>query len=79
MRGVDIMAIKQEQKLIEIPAAEAKNLAEPVDFEALEREGILTKSGAWYRVQNLRALPASVRRKIRDLSQDSKGLKARRF
>lgn len=50
-------------------------LAEPVDFKALEDEGVLTKEGAWYRIHDFDALPERVLRKAHALTQDSKGVK----
>jgi hypothetical protein len=34
-----------------------KKLAEPVDFEELERKGIIKKCGAWYQILDMNALP----------------------
>lgn len=35
-------------------------LSEPIDFEQLERDGILRKVGAWYEVPDMNLLPEHV-------------------
>lgn len=44
--------------------AEVEKLAAPIDFDALERDGLLEKVGAWYAVPNLDSLPDHARTKI---------------
>ena len=50
-------------------------LAEPIDFEALENEGLIVKDGAWYRVPDQDALPPHAAKKIDKVVADSKGIK----
>lgn len=52
-------------------------LAEPIDFGKLEKLGLLSKEGAWYRVPNVHSLPEHVSLKIKEVVQDSKGTKAK--
>jgi hypothetical protein len=52
-----------------------KKLAQPIDFQDLERRGLISKAGAWYRVH--KAVPEHVSRKIRAMTQDAKGLKVK--
>ena len=54
-----------------------EKLVEPIDFSELERRGIVSKAGAWYRVHNWKALPEHASRKIRELAEDSKGIKVK--
>jgi len=71
------MTPDERQKLIEELAAETKKLAEPVDFADLEKKGVLIKAGAWYRVPDFRKLPEHVSAKVREIAQDSKGVKVK--
>ena len=48
--------------MIEIPnrqeiVALAKLLATPIDFEELEKTGIIERHGVWFKVKNLKTLP----------------------
>ncbi|HBY00540.1 MAG TPA: hypothetical protein DEG93_09310 [Gammaproteobacteria bacterium] len=54
-----------------------KELAEPIDFEALENDGLIVKDGAWYRVPNQDALPSHAAKKIDITAADSKGIKVK--
>jgi hypothetical protein len=54
-----------------------RELARPIDFDELAAKGILSKSGAWYRVHKPKSLPKHVRQRITDLAQDAKGLKVK--
>ncbi|MBM9605933.1 hypothetical protein [Desulfopila inferna] len=65
------------KKSIEELAEEARELAKPVDFEKLEKEGLLIKEGAWYRVPNMHKLPKHVRVKVKEISHDKKGTKVK--
>jgi|SRR5580698_11492161 hypothetical protein len=48
-------------------------LSQPVDLAELERQGVISKSGAWYRVPNLNALPKDLWPRIKDIDHDRKG------
>jgi hypothetical protein len=37
-----------------------QKLTTPIDFEKLEKDGVLVKKGAWYRVANMAAVPEYV-------------------
>jgi hypothetical protein len=71
------MTPDQKQKLIEKLIVETKKLAEPVDFEDLEKKGALVKEGVWYRVLDSRKLPEHVWVKMYGIAQDSKGVKVK--
>lgn len=65
---------------------EAKMLSQPIDFAALQRRGVISRVGTWYRLHKpLRDLPEHVCKKIRVLESDAKRIKvkfynpARRF
>ena len=73
------MKSDERQKLIEELAAETQKLAEPVDFVDLEKKGVLVKAGAWYRVPDFRKLPENVTTKVREIAQDSKGVKVKLY
>jgi hypothetical protein len=45
-----------------------EKLAQPLDLVELEREGVISKTGAWYRVQDWKALPEHARLKVREFS-----------
>lgn len=51
----------------------AKQLATPIDFAELEKIGIIEKQGAWFKVKNLKALPAHASRQVRSIKTDGKG------
>lgn len=51
--------------------------AKPVDFAGLERRGIISKAGEWYRVHDWSALPPHVTCKIYEVVNDSKGTKVK--
>jgi hypothetical protein len=46
-----------------------RKLAWPVDFEKLERQGLLEKRGAWYIVPDIQMLPEHVTLKISEMKQ----------
>ena len=68
---------KEKRQLIEDLAEESLKLAKPVDFEKLEKSGLLIKEGAWYRVPNIHKLPKYVRVKVKEIAQDKKGTKVK--
>ena len=51
----------------------AKRLATPVEFEQLEKEGIIEKKGAWYMVKDFDKLPEYASRQINAIKTDGKG------
>lgn len=57
----DLIALVTDLRKI---GAEVEKLAAPIDFDALERDGLLEKVGAWYVVPNLDHLPDHARTKI---------------
>lgn len=58
-------------KMIKRLVEETKMLSQPIDFADLQRCGILSKDGAWYRVSNLWDLPEHAAKKIYELERDS--------
>ena len=42
-------------------------LAQPIDFDQLIRDGVLEKSGAWYKVLDWSRLPKHASRKLKTL------------
>lgn len=50
-----------------------RELATPVDVDALIKRGVLIKKGAWYEVRDLKRLPANARRQTRCLKTTGKG------
>ena len=50
-------------------------LSQPIDFADLQRGGILSKDGAWYRVSNLWDLPEHAAQKINKIVHDPKGFR----
>ena len=53
------------------------NSVKPIDFDDLEKRGVVTKSGAWYRVHRFGDLPEHAVKQISGLAQDSKGVKVK--
>jgi hypothetical protein len=51
----------------------ARQLATPIDFEELEKVGVIEKQGVWFKVKNLKALPQYASRQIRSIKTDGKG------
>jgi len=51
----------------------ARKLATPVDFEQLEKEGVIEKKGAWYKVKDFKSLPVHAYDQIRSVKNDSNG------
>ena len=48
------------------------NLATPIDFDVLAREGVLEKHGAWYKILSMDGLPEHAKAKIRVLKTTRK-------
>ena len=59
--------IPSKEEIVEL----AQQLATSVDVEQLEKEGILEKKGAWYKIK--KALPEHVSRQVRAVKTDGKG------
>jgi hypothetical protein len=51
----------------------AKKLATPVNFVELEKNGIIEKKGAWYKIKNIKTLPEHASKQIRSIRVDDKG------
>lgn len=67
----------RREKMIDIPSKEeiinlAKQLATPIDFEQLEKDGIIDKKGAWYKVIDFKNLPEYASRQISGISIENK-------
>ena len=71
------MNSKELQQLRDALSTELVDLAEPIDFPGLEKQGVISKAGAWYRVHKMESLPRHATKKIVELAQDSKGLKVK--
>jgi hypothetical protein len=56
---------------------ETKKLAQPIDFAELERRGVISKAGNWYRVHNFHGLPEHATKKIYELVEDRNGIKVK--
>lgn len=51
----------------------ARQLATPIDFEELEKAGVIEKKGAWFKIKNLNILPEHALKQIRAITSDGKG------
>ncbi len=51
----------------------AKQLATAVDFELLEKKGVIEKKGAWYKIRDINSLPEYARQQVRAIKTDAKG------
>jgi hypothetical protein len=51
----------------------SKQLATPIDFNELEKKGIIEKKGSWFKVIRLNALPEHASRQVRNIKTDGKG------
>jgi hypothetical protein len=69
--------VKDPKKLLQRLLAEVRLLSQPIDFADLERRGILSKEGAWYRVSDLWDLPEHASHRIREVVVDAHGSKVR--
>jgi hypothetical protein len=61
------MKIPNRQEIVAL----ARFHATPIDFEQLEKEGVIEKKGAWYKV--LKALPEYASRQVRSIKNDREG------
>lgn len=68
-KGLEIEDVKKQINLI----------AQPINFEELEKSGQLVKDGAWFRVKNIHLLPEHVVAKINPntIVTDKKGMKVK--
>lgn len=57
-------------------AKHVEQMAKPIDFDSLIKEGLLVPEGKWYRVPDKDALPEHVSKKIKEMRQDKNDLKA---
>ncbi len=51
----------------------AKQLATPIDFNKLEKTGIIKQQGAWFKISNIKLLPEHASRQISSIKIDDKG------
>ena len=51
----------------------ARQLATPIDFEELEKAGLIEKKGAWFKIKNLNILPEHALKQVRAIKSDGKG------
>lgn len=56
-----------------------KEAATPIDFAELERNGLIEKKGAWYKVKDIHALPGHVSRQIEAVKTDRTGANLVKF
>lgn len=64
----NLMTPEERRELIERLASEVSELVLPIDFDGLERKGIISKEGAWYIAHDYNNLPDHVSAKIKILS-----------
>lgn len=64
MQKHDLEALAHDLRKVGV---EVRKLAQPVDFEALVKEGLLTKVGAWWAVSDMHKLPEHVSVKISEV------------
>ena len=64
-------------KLRERLAEENEKMAKPINYDELIEKGLISKVGAWYRVNDIRRLPEHVSAKITETFQDQKGIKVK--
>ena len=69
------MTPEDRAKLLEDIANDTKKLADPVDFKGLESRGLISKEGAWYRVQDFNTLPFHVKAEVSEVCHDDHGTK----
>jgi predicted transcriptional regulator len=56
-------------------AKSAQAFSEPIDFDKLIKEGLLTKKGRSFYVTDLKALPETVSRRIKEIASTKDGLR----
>jgi len=71
------MKIEDRDSLTERVQAELEKWTKPLELTSLEKQGIISKVGAWYRVQKFDSLPEHVRARISEFTTDQKGLKVK--
>lgn len=72
MNADELMAKARSGELLKDLVSETKLLAQPIDFAALERKGILSQAGRWYLLHKPHELPAHAAKKISVVATDSK-------
>ena len=61
--------IPSKEEIIE----RARQLATPIDFEKLEKEGIIEKKGAWHKITDVSRLPEHALIQVHEFKIDDKG------
>ena len=64
-----------DEEMIKKIAESAQAFSEPIDFEKLVSDGILTQRGKSYYVTDLKALPAVVSKRIKTVTKTKYGIK----
>jgi hypothetical protein len=64
-----MVRIPTQKEVIEL----AKLLATPIDFEALEKTGVIERHGSWFKLLDLKALPEHALKQARAIKSDNKG------
>jgi len=62
-----VAKIPTKEEIIEL----ARQAATPIDFEQLEKERIIEKNGAWYKLN--KPLPEHASRQVKAIKTDGKG------
>jgi hypothetical protein len=70
-------AMRTVDEIRHLVLKEIELLRRPIDFVDLERRGIISKDGTWYRVRNLWELPVYVAHRIREVAVDVHGTKVK--
>lgn len=72
------MTTEESQALRQQISSGIDSLADPVDYSDLEKRGIISKVGAWYRVYvPVPDLPERIRKRISCVATDLKGVKVK--
>lgn len=64
-----------DEEMIKKIAESAQAFAEPIDFEKLLKEGILTIKGRSYYVQDIHQLPQKVSKRIKQATPTKNGIR----
>jgi hypothetical protein len=64
-----------DEALAAVVARTIRLMATPIDFESLERSGVLKKEGAYYRLKKPGDLPEHAWKKVRTMIEDRHGVK----
>ncbi|OGI29899.1 MAG: hypothetical protein A2287_10540 [Candidatus Melainabacteria bacterium RIFOXYA12_FULL_32_12] len=74
------MDIIDKDKLRDMIKHQRDLLSQPIDFEQLEKDGLLKKirkSGVWYEATNINLLPEHVKAQILEMSTGTNGAKVK--